>query len=208
MVSVFRLNMTDLHISGSFTSQVIPFWGTEKAARAWKSMKIAKRILSCAPPPLGLRKTVYVCASDPSFLFNLSGLWFLDTFPHRFFASMRCALCCFPVFLFLSPISSHVCFQATRGSHTAFHKDNIALLNRWSVHVLSVISIGLDTPRDRGDFSEHLEFFNKHIFKELLLLFGAFVHCMFEKFCFFFLHRCEIATQKRDFLYLKNIIGN
>lgn len=124
---------------------------------------------------------------------------------------MRCALCCFPVFLFLSPISSHVCFQATQGSQTAFHKDNIALLNRWSVHVLSVISIGLDTPRDRGDFLEHLEFFNKHIFKVLLLLLLLFGHlyiaCL-RSFFSIFLDRCEIATQKRDSLPLTIITIN
>lgn len=74
-----------------------------------------------------------------------------------YFASMLHA-CCFPISLFLSPILSHMCFQASRGSQTAFHKDNVALLSRWSLHVLPVINVSLDTPRDRGDFTEHLDF--------------------------------------------------
>lgn len=194
-MSVFRLKMTGSHISGAFISQAIPFWGTAKAAGVYQSMKIAKRIWCCAPPPPGLGKTVYVCASDPSFLFNLSGLWFLDTFPHFFFASMLCGLCCFPVFLFLSPILSHVCFQATQGSQTAFHKDNIALLNRWNVHVLTVISIGLDTPRDREDFSEHLKF-STNIYSK-----NYYAFCTLNVWQVFFLQRCETTTQKTFHLY-------
>lgn len=55
---------------------------------------------------------------------------------------LQCSAHCV-VFHLLVSVSYLIRFQAMQGSQSAFHKDNIAELNRWGINVLSVISIAL-----------------------------------------------------------------
>lgn len=128
---------------------------------------------------------MYVCASESSPLQLVYALisWHIPLL--RFCFNALCAVLS-PIFLYLSPISSHMCFQATQGSQSAFHKDNSAQLNRWGINVLSVITIGLDTPRDRKDYSYYLEFSTKNLQYSWGL--GACTMHLRHSSCDYFLH--------------------